>query len=269
MLKLALTTKWIVALILCLGMAAAFAALAQWQIARTILPNSGSDYYTDISYLPLEEVSTPGEPYTFEEVTKKGKEVILNTVIARVKLLPEQAVLVNNRIQLDGTQGSWLVVPATSEQGRVFVAVGFIEDSQIAQEVLAEVHLMPTSLSYKPLDGRYLPSEAPLERSAEGSFDSLSVPQLVNLVNWGQSTEPVYAGFIAQTKANQFTGLKTVEPIEIGLAKSDATINWLSLFYALEWIAFALFAVFMWWRLLADAYKKQQQALLDETSLAD
>jgi len=269
MLKLALTAKWIVALVLCLLMAAAFAGLAQWQIARSILPSSGSDYYTDIEYLALEDVSKPGEPYAFEEISKAGKEVTLKNVIVRAKLLPQDAVLVNKRVQLDGTEGSWLVIPATSEFGRTFIAVGFIEDPTIALEVLNQVKLMPNSLSLKPIDGRYLPSEAPLEQSAEASFDSLSVPQLVNFVSWEKASASVYPGFIALTKLNQFTSLNSVDPIEIGLAKSDTGINWLSLFYALEWIAFALFAVFMWWRLLADAYRKQQQALLDESGIAD
>ncbi len=269
MLKLALTTKWIVALILCLLMAAAFAGLAQWQIARSILPNSGSDYYTDVEYLAIEDVSSPGQPFNFEEISKNGKEVTLRNVIARAKLLTQDAVLVNNRVQLDGTEGSWLVIPATTELGKVFLAVGFVEDPDIAHDVLDEIRLMPASLSYKPFDGRYLPSEAPVEQSTASSFDSLSVPQLVNFVDWGEDSALVYPGFIAVTKANPFTSLKTVDPIEIGLAKTDAGINWLSLFYALEWTAFALFAVFMWWRLLADAYRKQQQALLDEAAIAD
>jgi hypothetical protein len=52
--------------------------------------------------------------------------------------------------------------------------------------------------------------------------------------------------------------------LTIGLAKSESEVNWLSAFYAIEWTIFAGFAVFMWWRLLADAYKKQQAALLAE-----
>jgi hypothetical protein len=30
------------------------------------------------------------------------------------------------------------------------------------------------------------------------------------------------------------------------------TINWLSAFYFLEWLVFAGFAVFLWWRLVRD-----------------
>ena len=265
MLKLALTPKWIVALILCLAMAFTFAGLAQWQIARTILPTS-SDYYTDVAYLNLEDVSEPGQPYSFEEVTKKGKEVILNEVLVRAQIITSDAVLVNKRVQLDESVGSWIVIPAKSEVGKLFIAFGFIENPVTATEVLDQIHQVPNSELSIPIAGRYLPSEAPLEQTSGGSFDSLSVPQLVNYVDWGTEAKPVYPGFIAVTKANQFTSLKSVDVIEIGLAKMDSGINWLSLFYALEWVAFALFAVFMWWRLLADAYKKQQEALLEDIS---
>lgn len=33
-------------------------------------------------------------------------------------------------------------------------------------------------------------------------------------------------------------------------------MNWLNVFYALEWVVFAGFAVFLWWRLLADAHRR-------------
>ncbi|MBU6144232.1 MAG: hypothetical protein KGQ56_02040 [Acidobacteria bacterium] len=265
MLKLALTTKWIVALFLCLLMAAVFALLAQWQIARSILPNSGSNYYSKVAYLPLEEVSQPGEPFIFQETTKQGKHVVLNNVIVRAKLFPQDAVLVNKRVQLDGTQGSWIVVPATTENGRLFIAVGFVEDPAIALQVLDEVRQLPNSLTFKPMDGRYLPTEAPLQQINASTFESMSIAQLVNYVNWEKASDSVYPGFLALTKVNTFTSLKSVEPLTIGLAKTDSGVNWLSLFYALEWTAFALFAIFMWWRLLADAYRKQQEALLEQS----
>jgi hypothetical protein len=88
----------------------------------------------------------------------------------------------------------------------------------------------------------------------------MSVAQLINL---NPSDLPAYSGFMAVTKPNLYTKIPGVEQITIGLAKSDSQLNWLSAFYAIEWAVFAGFAVFMWWRLLADAYQKQQEALLE------
>jgi hypothetical protein len=69
---------------------------------------------------------------------------------------------------------------------------------------------------------------------------------------------------MALTDENLFADIEGVEKLTVGMAQSDSQVNWLSAFYAIEWTVFAGFAVFMWWRLLADAYKKQQAALLNE-----
>ena len=69
---------------------------------------------------------------------------------------------------------------------------------------------------------------------------------------------------MALTEDNVLSSVDGVEQVTIGMPQSDSQVNWLSAFYAIEWTVFAGFAVFMWWRLLADAYKKQQAALLAE-----
>jgi hypothetical protein len=41
--------------------------------------------------------------------------------------------------------------------------------------------------------------------------------------------------------------------------EAGTQVNWLTLFYALEWALFAGFAVFLWWRLVEDARIREQQ----------
>ena len=50
------------------------------------------------------------------------------------------------------------------------------------------------------------------------------------------------------------TGLDKIDsPVpEIG-----ASVNWLNIFYALEWVVFAGFAVFLWYRLVRDAWERE------------
>jgi hypothetical protein len=43
-----------------------------------------------------------------------------------------------------------------------------------------------------------------------------------------------------------------LEPIEIGVKSSDAQVNLLNAFYAIEWAIFAGFALFLWYRLIQD-----------------
>jgi hypothetical protein len=97
--------------------------------------------------------------------------------------------------------------------------------------------------------GRYLQTEAPVELpqgNKQYLFGSLSLAQLVNLY----SDEPVesFAGFLA-LDADPGLGLERIDlpPQEVG-----TQVNWLTLFYAVEWALFAGFAVFLWWRLVQD-----------------
>lgn len=257
MLKLALTKKWIAALIGCIGLGLVFAALAQWQVERSILP-SAPETYSKIEYQNLEDVAEVGKPFTFQEVDAETK--VLTQVAVRAKLNPASAVLVLNRFQEDGAAGSWLVIPTETNQGTLFAVVGFISENTDALNVLAKVRALPESSIATPLMGRYLPSEAPENKVAEGEFASMSVAQLLNEVDQADSG---YSGFLAVTRSNSFTKVPGVAILTIGLAKMDSGMNWLSFFYALEWIFFGLFALFMWWRLLADAYRKQQEELLE------
>ena len=271
MLKLALSVKWLGALLLCLLLAGIFAALAQWQVTRSVIPNSDNDGWDKVQVLALEEIAEVGKPFTFNEISKDGRDKVLSEVQAEIHLSSSQAVLVGNRIQLDGRQGYWVVVPASTASGKIFVAVGFVEGEQNARDVLEKVNLpMFTTagssgalLGIEPLTGRYIPSEAPQEYSDPKVFESLSVAQLINI--WFAENETkdsdVYTGVLALTNENQLSSIPNLEKITIGVARSDTQVNWLSAFYAIEWTVFALFALFIWWRLLSDAYLKQQSKI--------
>jgi hypothetical protein len=47
-------------------------------------------------------------------------------------------------------------------------------------------------------------------------------------------------------------------------APDDApTVNWLNIFYAVEWAVFAGFAFYLWYRLARDAWEKELEDLED------
>ena len=256
MLRLALTPRWITALLGCIALGVIFAMLAQWQASRSFIPSTPGSY-SKIVYRSIDQVVQPNQPYTFQELEPKTR--VLTEVVAKVKLNPEQAVLIGNRLQPDGTKGSWIVVPADTTTARLFIAVSFIPETEDAQDVLTETKQIATTKKFIKLFGRYLPSEAPLQQVQKDSFDSLSVAQLVNIV---ATKGTAYTGFLALTGQSQFSQLAGVEIPKIDLAKGDSGLNWLTTFYALEWTFFAVFALFIWWRLLADAFRKQQLEIL-------
>lgn len=256
MLRLAFSAKWLGALLLCLLLAGVFALLAQWQVTRSLVPNSDNEAWTEVRSVPLDEVAQVGKPFTFSEITKQRTKKILTEVELSLTPNPAQAVLIGDRLQLDGTKGYWLVMPATTERGTLITAVGFIANLKLAQHVLAEVKQTAMTQTIQ-VRGRYLPSEAPVQSVSADIFATLSVAQLINLDSVpGSVASDKYTGILAITDSKPFIKAKHLEPITIGLAKSDNQVNWLSAFYAIEWTVFAGFALFIWWRLLSDSYQK-------------
>jgi cytochrome oxidase assembly protein ShyY1 len=262
MLKFAFSFKWLGALLLCLVLAGSFAALAQWQVTRSVVPNSDNDSWDIVKSQPLTDVAQIGKPFTFNEISKQGKEKVLTEVSSVLTVDPTKAVLIANRIQVDGRKGFWLVVPSTAAEGKLFVAAGFIESESAAHQVLAAAKKLVIPLALLTVQGRYIPSEAPEQSIDSSTFATLSVAQLINRSEPGDSLESqVYAGALALTQQNQFSSIPNLELITIGLAKADSQVNWLSAFYAIEWSVFAGFALFIWWRMLTDAYIKQQSKM--------
>jgi cytochrome oxidase assembly protein ShyY1 len=260
MLKLALTARWITALVFCLSLAAGFALMAQWQVGRTILENSSNETWSKVEVVELESVAKPNSPFTFSEISTTADQTVLTEVRTEFTLEVANAVLISNRIQVNGDRGYWVVVPAQTKSAKLFVAAGFIKDTEQAKTALAKIKKLVVVQALLPHTGRYLPGEAPVESIETDIYDSLSIAQLINKDNI--QTESVYTGFMALTEDNTFSSIDGVDLVTIGMPQSDSQVNWLSAFYAIEWSVFAGFAVFMWWRLLADAYKKQQSALL-------
>jgi cytochrome oxidase assembly protein ShyY1 len=263
MLKLALTARWIAALVLCLLLAVAFALLAQWQINRTFIENTSNEAWSDVKIVDLETVAEPNAPFTFNEISVVEEKTILTKVMTKITFNPSRALLVANRIQLNGDSGYWVVVPTRTEKAELFVAVGFVQGEEKAKQALAQIKELFTVQAFMPVMGRLLPSEAPEQSLGPDVYATLSVPQLINNQLDEGSEVPTYTGFLALTEQSMFNSIEGVQPLTIGMPQSDSQVNWLSAFYAIEWTVFAGFAVFMWWRLLADAYKKQQLALVN------
>jgi surfeit locus 1 family protein len=44
---------------------------------------------------------------------------------------------------------------------------------------------------------------------------------------------------------------------------SDVEVNLLNIFYAVEWVVFAGFAIFLWYRLVRDAWEREQDESAD------
>jgi hypothetical protein len=84
--------------------------------------------------------------------------------------------------------------------------------------------------------------------------------QLVN--SWQPVESPVHSGYLvvhptgggAEMLAG--AGLDAIDSVPPEPAES---VSWLNVFYAIEWIVFAGFAIFLWYRLARDAWEKEHE----------
>lgn len=213
--------KWIGALFLSLAVAGIFAALGQWQLERTFTKDSDGP-------------------------------VAVNMETVSVALDTKNVYIVANRLN-DDEPGYWLITNSVdSAKQNLTIALGWSAD-------LAEVEgerdaLMESGLEKfeTKLQGVMIPSEAPKTRNKDKNyiFESLSVAQLVNIYSpdKGIDVAPMILALNGQSQASAWPPLKPIDVTYDPVQK----INWLSAFYFAEWVLFAGFAIFLWWRLVKD-----------------
>ena len=240
--------KWIGGLLFALAVAVVFALLGQWQLERTftvVEPEAQNE-----QVFVLNQIATPGAPLTAEAANV--------LVTANLMLDQSNVYIVSNRLQQAGEEvvaGYWLIANSgvllsdNDSTGSLTVAVGFSESLETVEKARVELQDSMLPQAFVEHTGRYLQTEAPVQSPDSGKpylFDSLSLAQLVNLY----SREPVesFAGFLA-LDADPGFGL---ERIDLPPQEAGTRVNWLTLFYAVEWVLFAGFAVFLWWRLVQD-----------------
>lgn len=247
--------KWIAGLFLALAIAAVFALLGQWQLERSFTSVEPEDQ----NQKPVVLIATekPGEPLTAAAANKLVKaEIFVNT---------ENVFIVANRLQRAADQvipGYWVIANSgvLLEDGEstasLSVGIGFAETLAAAETARAELMDSIQAQAFLEQTGRYLQTEGPetqIDPAKPYLMQSFSLSQLVNLYT-GSEIESL-AGFMVLDAEPGF-GL---ERIVIAPPEAGTEVNWLTLFYALEWALFAGFAVFLWWRLVEDQRIREVQ----------
>jgi hypothetical protein len=247
--------KWIFGLFLALAVAAAFALLGQWQLERSF-----TEVVTeDLSQAPLVLIDSekPGAPLTPTAANKRVKaELFLDT---------QNVFIVANRLQRTDNQvvsGYWVIANSGvllkdgDSTASLSVGIGFAESLSVAETARVELMDSIQAQAFLEQTGRYLQTEGPEvlpDPTKPYLLQSFSLAQLVNLYE-GPSVESL-AGFMVLDSDPGF-GL---EAIVIAPPEAGTQVNWLTLFYALEWALFAGFAVFLWWRLVEDQRLREAQ----------
>ena len=259
--KVARRPKWIFGLFLALAVAAVFALLGQWQLERSFTEVEPEDQ--NQKPLLLIESEKPGAPLTATAANK--------LVQAEIMLDTQNIFIVANRLQRTDDQvvpGYWVIANAgvLLEDGdstaSLSVGIGFAESLSDAESARSQLMESIQPQAFLEQTGRYLQTEGPEvlpDPAKPYLLQSLSLAQLVNLYQ-GPGVKSL-AGYMV-LDADPGFGL---ERIVIAPPEAGTQVNWLTLFYALEWALFAGFAVFLWWRLVEDERIREAQDQSNET----
>lgn len=239
MLRIALRPRWIAALVLVLAVAAGFVLLSQWQISRSVERASVETRDTE-TVVALESVAQPQAGVTTDAA---GQRVTVSAT-----LVPRDFSVLSGRLAGDRT-GYWLVGHAVTDSGAsLAVAFGWASSEAAARATVDQIGAITT------LEGRFLVTEPPADDDFESRERSaMAVATFIN--EWSQPPTSVYGGFLVVSDAP--SGL---EAIDAPPPNGDVTLNWLNVFYAGEWIVFAGFAIYLWWRFVRDEWEGEQEA---------
>lgn len=231
--------QWIAALLLALGIAAGFAVLGQWQVSRSVENAAvvGTDTEDPIA---LPDLTEPRRSVSPDEAGR--------LVTVEGDLVAGDFVVLTGRDQR-GVAGAWLVGHLVTSDGvSLAVALGWAADAPAAEG--AETAALDLGRDWS---GRYLPTESPQQADFEaGERNVLAVAELVNV--WTGFDGEVYGGYLVVADAPE--GL---EPVVALPPEREVVLNWLNVFYAIEWAVFAGFALYLWYRLVRDAVEKRAE----------
>jgi surfeit locus 1 family protein len=242
--------RWIAALVLALIVAAGFAALGQWQLGSAIQQQAINAEQSELP-IKLSDLTDPGLPVN---------EFAASQVVAvQGRWIAEDFSVVSNRVN-QGELGYWVVghvVTSATPSANLVVALGWAAEEQTAQRVAEELSsLQGEDLGPVEFLGRYTPTEKaqiPDAKEPVDAVSALSIAQQANL--WQPYEGGVYGGFVVSHETPE--GLDRIDSVP---PLPQDTINWLNLFYAVEWIVFAGFALYFWYRVAKDAWKKELDA---------
>jgi cytochrome oxidase assembly protein ShyY1 len=227
--------------VLALAIAAGFAALGQWQIGRAV-QTATVVVVPDEKVTPLSQVATPQK-----EVTDRAAGQIVSVVGRRVA---GDTYVVSNRVNF-GVPGYWVIGHVVAENGSsVAVALGWTKSKSAAD---AAANVLKAGAPSATIVGRYQPTEPPDQNDFEhNAVTVVSIPWLIN--EWKTVPTTAYGGYIVDNVAP--VGLSKIQSVR---PTNDVSLNWLNVFYAIEWALFAGFAIYLWYRLVKDAWEREEE----------
>jgi cytochrome oxidase assembly protein ShyY1 len=227
--------RWIAALLLCLGIAAGFAGLGQWQLSRSVENAQVEDAPDTEVDVPLASIAEPQSSVTPAQF---GRQVTVSG-----QWVDSDFLAVVDRNNGGEEQGSVVIGHLVTEGGvTLVVALGWTPSDG----------LPPLTVPEGELTGRYLPSEVASDSDFEaGTRSAIAVADLINV--WSDAV-PAYGGYLVLDDAPG-----ELDDIYSPAPSQEVSLNLLNIFYAIEWVIFAGFAIYLWYRLVRDVVEKEAE----------
>ncbi|WP_345544243.1 SURF1 family protein [Microbacterium jejuense] len=259
-----LRPRWIGMLLLCLVVAGVFAWLGQWQLARAVQVNPNPPGATE-EVRPIGDVVQPGEylndPLVGQRVETSGTWV------------PGDFLIVESRYN-DGVKGYWVTGQLRLGEGEtevtgpvsVAVALGWASTMDAAHAAVETLEREASDADPIDVTGRLIADEGPVlpPHGADPQTMTRMSPAAL-LGRWHDIEElSVFRPYLASTEA-----LGGLDAISSPAPEEGSTVNWLNIFYAVEWAVFAGFAFYLWYRLAKDAWEKELEDFADDEGEGD
>lgn len=226
--------RWVATLLACVALAVGFALLAQWQVSRAVIEASveAVDSETVVS---LDSIL---EPMTPQQLSDGGRRVTFEGS-------PNgQMTMVSGKV-IDDREGQWVVANVLSSGTCLPVVLGWVPNDVTVDPLVASDDVTAWS-------GRLVPSDDVLVSDFQDPGRTVvAAADLVNL--W--ECDAIYDGYVISDEV--FLDIPGIVLVETRPPVPNSVLNWLNVFYALEWIAFGAFALYFWYRLVKDAVERE------------
>lgn len=251
MLRTALKPKWLGLFGVVVLVVIAFVQLGRWQfgVAKDQALEEQLAAARAKGTVALADVLEPHRPFPGE---LSGR-----SVSATGRYAADEQVLIADR-RLRGAQGYWVVTMLHTSQGPSLpVLRGFVTDpAQASLAPSGEVEVV----------GGLAPGESPAQDTGlptlpQGQMRSLDLAVLVN--QWPGDLYNAFL-FLAQETPGPGAGAAPAADLNglthVPTPTGNVGFQWRNAAYAAQWWVFALFAVWMWWRMVRDDHRKSGTA---------
>ena len=267
---------WLGMLAFALLVAAVFAWLGQWQLGRAIDTDPVEPGATE-NVQPIDAVVQPGEylnePLVGQRVEVSGRWVADDFLIVSSRFNDgEQGYWVTGQFRIDPSTGSGTGTGTGTGNGAtsLAVALAWVSTRDAADAAAAE---LSASLQQSDrndaltITGRLISDEGPAVPAAGSPITEMTKMSPAALLGWWHDVDglAVYRPYlVADVDSLSPMALPaSLEAIDSPAPDQGSSVNWLNIFYAVEWAVFAGFAFYMWYRLAKDAWERELEELAE------